>query len=225
MQLAPLLRQRTNLRRDLPIVALWLLGWLAFAALATLAASFSRFPADLWLAHRLQEIDAVVLVRAMDWAENMADQPWVVAVWLGAVVALLALARRWEALLLLVIAAGRLLNFGFKELVERPRPSPELVRVSDDPSGFAFPSGHVAGAVIVYGLLLYLATVLIPNRLLRLVAQAACLYVIAFTALERVYVGAHWPSDVLGALLLGGLLVAAFIWVHRRLCAAQFGAH
>ncbi|MFQ6019138.1 MAG: phosphatase PAP2 family protein [Dehalococcoidia bacterium] len=228
MQLAATVRrrlslQRLSIRRDFPMIALWLLGWLAFAALATLAAAFSRFPADLWLAHRLQEIDAVAFVRAVDWAEDLADTPWGVAIWLGAVVALAALAKRWEALLLLVIAVGRLLNAGLKELVERPRPSPDLVLVRDDPSGFAFPSGHVAGAVFIYGLLFYLATVLIPNPLLRLLAQAACLYIIAFTALERVYVGAHWPSDTVGALLLGGLIVAAFIWVHRHLPAAQFG--
>lgn len=218
MSLPALLRPRL-LPLPLPPIALWLLGWSAFAALAALAAAFDRFPADLWLAHRLQDIDAVAFVRAMDWAEDLSDLPWVIVIWLLAVAALFLAARRWEAFLLLTIMGGRAINAGLKELVGRPRPSEELIRVTDDPSGFAFPSGHVSGAFILYGSLFYLATVLMPNPLLRLIAQAACLYAIFFTALERTYVGAHWPSDTLGALLLGTLLVAAFIWLHRRLGA------
>jgi membrane-associated phospholipid phosphatase len=91
------------------------------------------------------------------------------------------------------------------------------VEVSGDPSGFAFPSGHVSGAIMIYGFLLYLSSVLIPQPLLRLLAQAACLYLIVFTTLERVYMGAHWPSDALGGALLGGLILAPFIWAQRHL--------
>lgn len=198
-------------------VALWLAALIGFAVLAGFAAAYDTFPADIWLAHRIQEIDSAVFARAVDWAEDLADAPLMIAVWLAAVAGLLAVARRGEALLLLIIMSACLANSGLKELVERPRPSPELVQVSHDSGTFSFPSGHAEGAMVLYGLLAYFAGLLIPYRPLRLLVQAACLWVIAFTSLERVYVGAHWPSDAAGGLYFGGLALAALIAAQRSL--------
>jgi len=192
-------------------VALWLAALIGFAVLAGFAAAYDTFPADIWLAHRLQEIDADAFARAVDWAEDLADAPLMIAVWLAAVAGLLAVARRWEALLLLMGMSARLANSGLKELVERPRPS------GYESVTFSFPSGHAEGAMVLYGLLIYFSGLLIPYLPLRLLVQAACLWVIAFTSLERVYVGAHWPSDVAGGLYFGGLALAALIAVHRSL--------
>lgn len=194
---------------------LWFVFLAGFAVLSGFAAAYDRFPADLWLAQRLQEIDAAGFERALDWAEDLADIPWIIVVWLGGVAALFAAARRWEALLLLTSALVRLLNAGVKELIDRPRPSADLVAVSDHPSSPAFPSGHADGVIIIYGLLFYFITSFVSQPGLRLLGQAACLWVILFTGMERVYVGAHWPSDALGGFYLGGLIVAAFIAVHR----------
>lgn len=195
--------------------ALWLLLLAGFAVLSGFAAAYDRFPADLWLAHRLQELDAATFVRAMDWAEDLADTPWIIAVWLAGTAALLVTAHRWEALLLLASVLARLVNAGVKELVERPRPTEDLVVVREDPSSPAFPSGHADGAILLYGLLFYFITLFVPHPILRRLGQAACLWVILFTGMERVFVGAHWPSDVLGGYYLGGLMLAVLIAAHR----------
>jgi len=196
------------------LLALWLLSLAGFAILSGFAAAYDRFPADLWLAHRLQEADAVPFVRAVDWAEDLVDIPWAIVVWLGGTTALIAAARRWEALLLFASALGRLVNAGVKELVERPRPADDLVMVREHPSDSAFPSGHADAAILLYGLLLYFITLFVPHPILRRVGQAACLWVILFTGMERVYAGAHWPSDVLGGYYLGGLMLLALIAAH-----------
>ncbi len=198
-----------------PFLALWLLLLAGFAVLSGFAAAYDRFPADLWLAHRLQDIDATAFVRALDWAEDLTDSPWIVAVWLAGVAALALVARRWEALLLLASMLGRLPNIGIKELVDRPRPGDDLVAVSERLSTPSFPSGHAEGVFVLYGLLFYFITLVVPQRGLRLAGQAACLWVILFTGMERVHVGAHWPSDVLGGYYLGGLVLAALIAAHR----------
>ena len=85
-----------------------------------------------------------------------------------------------------------------------------------DPGDFAFPSGHVAGAVAFYGLLFYFATTFIRQPLLRGTIQVACLYFISFTAMERLYAGVHWFSDVYGGILHGLLWLLPFIWFHRH---------
>ena len=194
--------------------ALWLVALAGFAVLSGFAAAYDRFPADVWLAHRLQEIDAAAFVRAVDWAEDLSDTPLLFVVWLGGAGTLLA-ARRWEGILLLVSGLGRLVNAGVKELVDRPRPSDDLVIVMERPESSAFPSGHADGAIVLYGLLFYLITILVPQRGLRLLGQAACLWVILFTGLERVHTGAHWPSDVVGGYYLGALMLAALIAAQR----------
>ncbi len=201
--------------RSRALPALWLFFLAGFALLSGFAAAYDRFPADQWLARRLQEIDAAGFVRALDWAEDLADSPWMVVVWLAGVGALLAAARRWEALLLLAGMLARLLNAGVKELVDRPRPASDLVLVSDHPSRSSFPSGHADGALVLYGLLFYFITLFVRQPALRLLGQAACLWVILFTGMERVYMGAHWPSDVLGGYYLGALVLAALIAAQR----------
>jgi membrane-associated phospholipid phosphatase len=197
------------------LLVLWLLLLAGFVVLSGFAATYDRFPADLWLAHHLQEIDAVPFVRAVDWPEELADTPWVIVVWLGAAATLLAAARRWEALLLLVSMLGRLVSLGVKELVDRPRPTEDLVVVREHLSNPSFPSGHADGVILLYGLLFYFISLFVSHIILRRVGQAACLWVILFTGMQRVYVGAHWPSDVLGGYYLGGLMLAVIIAAHR----------
>jgi len=183
---------------------------------AGFAAATDYFPADLWLAHRLQDADAAAFSEALDWASRLAEMPLVAVVALGGALALWLVANRLGAMWLVAALVVSLSNRGVKFLVDRPRPAADLVDVSDKASGLSFPSGHVTTAVLVYGFIFYLAGLLIPVRLLRFLVQASCLVVVVLTALQRVYVGVHWPSDVLGGLLFGGLLLSLLIWSHRR---------
>lgn len=203
--------------RALPApLVLWFLLLCGLVVLSVFAAVYDRFPADLWVSHRLQEIGSP-FGDIVSLPEALADLPFVLAVWLPALVLLWLMHRRLEALLLFVAPAGSAVNSAMKALVDRPRPSPNLVHVTDHPTGPAFPSGHTVSAVLIFGLLLYFTTTLVRPPWLRLPLQLACLYAIAFTGLARIYHGAHWPSDVYGALLLGGLVLAVLIALHRRL--------
>ena len=142
--------------------------------------------------------------------------PNVVPVFLAALAILLITRRRREAPLLLSTVSVLIANAVWERVVRRPSPPEELVTVTIDPGDFAFPSGHVAGAVVFYGLLFYYATVFIRQPLLRGTIQAACLYFISFTAMERLYAGVHWFSDVYGGLLHGLLWLVPLIWFHRH---------
>ncbi len=69
--------------------------------------------------------------------------------------------------------------------------------------------------MLIYGLFFYLATLYIKPWLLRRFVQAACLWVIIVTPMPRVYVGAHWPSDVLGGTVLAAALLSLGIAAHQ----------
>src|SRR5438046_1655491 len=69
-------------------------------------------------------------------------------------------------------------------------------------------------AVLVFGLLAFVVRRLAPPGLARQLAIPAAVVIIAAEAFDRLYLGVHWQSDVLGGLLLGGLaLAAAIAWL------------
>lgn len=203
------------------LLGVWVSFFVGFVILAAFASIYDRFPGDVWLAERLQEIDHIAFEAALDRAEDVGDIPWILVPWLGGAGALLVSGRWRDAVLLLASAIGRPINGAIKELVERPRPSEDLVLVREHPGSFSFPSGHADAVIVVYGLLFLFITLYVRHPGVRLLGQAACLWVIVFTGMERVWMGAHWPSDVLGGYYLGGLILAAIIaaqrsWPRRR---------
>jgi undecaprenyl-diphosphatase len=120
-----------------------------------------------------------------------------------------------QALLIGAALLGRLANGLLKEIVGRPRPSLSLVEADGQPSSLSFPSGHAEGTMLLWGLLFYFATVYVKDARLRLPAQALSVWVIVGTGLERIYVGHHWPSDVLGGFWAGALILGVLIAVER----------
>ena len=131
---------------------------------------------------------------------------WVTA---AAVAALLVLrhVRGAVALALAVLATQAVVSIG-KAVMTRPRPADDVAVA--DPSGWSFPSAHSASAVALYVMLALIATTLWRRHRLRpTVAFAVAGAVVALVGLSRIYLGAHYPTDVLAGWLTGGILVVA----------------
>lgn len=77
---------------------------------------------------------------------------------------------------------------------------------------FSFPSGHAAGSTVAYGLLAYLAWTYLPQPWSAVVLAVLVLLIISI-GLSRVYLGAHYPSDVIAGWLVGIVGVAIIIFV------------
>lgn len=133
-----------------------------------------------------------------------------------AIMALWLSGRRRLSAFLALAALARVMSVVVKELVDRPRPSDSLVNVVHQLGDPSFPSGHVLGATLLYGFLIYCAEFCIPQRRLRRLVQAALVLVIGLMGYARVQLGAHWPTDVLGGYALGLLILMTVIWLHRR---------
>ncbi|KUJ68191.1 hypothetical protein ACZ90_21730 [Streptomyces albus subsp. albus] len=119
--------------------------------------------------------------------------------------------REWPPALwvALTTALALALQQGVKAAVGRQRPVwPDPV---DSGNHAAFPSGHAMTATVGCGLLLWLAAEHgVRGPIWRLLVALAAVSVLG-VGFTRVYLGVHWPSDVLGGWLLGGALVAAAI--------------
>jgi len=112
----------------------------------------------------------------------------------------------------LALRAG---NTVIKTTVDSPRPTADFVQKLESPGGNGFPSAHVMGVVLLYGVIATLAQELIPSRRLRLPIQAVAVGMILIVGPGRIYTGAHWPTDVLGAYLYGILfLIPVLVGYH-----------
>jgi undecaprenyl-diphosphatase len=138
-----------------------------------------------------------------------------------AVAAFIFLRRRWWYRLLalaLTVPGGLVLNLLLKSAFERQRPQFDepLVKLTD----FSFPSGHTMMATLFYGLLIVIASVHIQSRPVRVLTIAGLCGVIALIGFSRMYLGAHYLSDVLGAMTMGvawlALCVTAVDTMRRR---------
>jgi len=195
---------------------LWGVGLLSALGLSLAASVVAVFPGDEGLAHRLQGLDNPFWERLVSLANSLGGFPWLGLLWAALVVAFVITRRPREAAWLSLAALLVPISAVVKLLVGRPRPSPELVSVQGGPTGASFPSSHTFGDVLLFGSLFFLAGTAIRSPLLRFTVQGICLLAMAMVGLARVYVGAHWPSDVLGSYLLGGLVIALLLRGYRR---------
>jgi membrane-associated phospholipid phosphatase len=133
----------------------------------------------------------------------------------------LALRRRFaEAILVfVVVAGGQALGTLVKNLVVRERP-PASQALIPLPGSYAFPSGHALAAVLLYGVLAFLVARAAHTRTARIGVMAGAVVLVGLVGLSRVYLGVHWPSDVVAAWILGGLwlggCIAGYVWWDGR---------
>jgi undecaprenyl-diphosphatase len=115
---------------------------------------------------------------------------------------------RWrlEAGFVLIAYAAEASNALLKSLIAAPRPSPDLVRVTEHASGWGFPSGHVMGSSMLLGA----AALTIQRRAprCRFVAWIIAGLIVLIIAFGRIHAGAHWPSQTLGGVLGAIVLVS-----------------
>ncbi len=178
------------------------LGTIGFVEIAEHVRSGSTTGFDdsvlVWIGqHRSVRMDAVML-------EITALGTGTVVLMIAALSALfLSLTQhKFSALLLFVATAGGIvlngiLKFGFH------RPRPHIIPWGTNAVASSFPSGHAMSAIVVYGTVAYLAARLHERRWARWLTMFFAVVVILFICYSRMYLGVHYPSDILAGLLIG----------------------
>ncbi|MFN8633299.1 MAG: phosphatase PAP2 family protein [Chloroflexota bacterium] len=209
--------------------AVLLLAVLA-GTLTWLARTVLYFPVDVQVTQAVQSVQAPWLVRLFETVAWIGFPPQSNVIFGLVIVGLFLVGLRLEAISTLFAAAGSAaLWYWIAELVDRPRPSPELVHVAMQLPTGGFPSGHVLNLTAIFGFLIYLTVVLVPDLRIRVPIVSVLSVPILTIGVARVYDGAHWPSDVLGGYLIGAIWLALTIELYRWLCkrwrAAPSGAY
>jgi undecaprenyl-diphosphatase len=177
-------------------------GTWAFAELAGHVSSGSTQAFDdavlRWFgAHRVPTLDAVMLeITSLGTAS-------VVTMVVGVAALFLWLNQHKHSAILLFVATfgGVILNNLLKAGFGRPRP--EVIPWDTTATFYSFPSGHAMSATIVYSTVAYLAARLQRTRAARVAITLVAAIVIFLICLSRLYLGVHYPSDVLAGIIIG----------------------
>ncbi len=190
-------------------------GLLFTLAIFLLAWSFATFPGDQEALERFQDTQTGWLDAAALGLTKLGWTP-VSTVLMGiTVVALFVMRRRADALVVALSGIPIGLGILLKDVIGRARP--EYLLTSSAPSSLSFPSGHSLFAMLFGGLLIVLVEEMpVPTPIRRSLQTGLALLILGVGA-SRVYLGVHWPSDVVGGYLFGIVALVGLVWLRNRL--------
>jgi membrane-associated phospholipid phosphatase len=207
-------------KRAYLLIGIYAVLTVIFGLLAWFVHVHPIIPVDVTITREFQESHALWLrdlMFAMSWLGFMPILFAAIVLLTGVIFWLVNL--RLEAILVVAQSGvSALLNEGIKVVVARPRPSDRLVDVLYRVHGLSFPSGHVMSYVAYFGLLFSLGIILLKRdrwwHYLILIIPAVFVLLIGPS---RIYLGDHWATDVLGAYLIGGILLGISLWIYLKL--------
>ena len=159
--------------------------------------------ADLWFEHLMVSIRTPFLVRLFE-AVTFFGKSFVIiafAIVVGLVLLSLPRVRLFLPGFVVALAGAGSSGLALKYIVQRARPAGLLPAIAE--TGYSFPSGHSVASSVFYGFIAFILCRLYP-RYAKVVVATTVLVILAI-GFSRLYLGVHFPSDVIAGYLLGGV--------------------
>jgi membrane-associated phospholipid phosphatase len=210
---------KTFLSRAFDVKNALVLIVLAFGLLTLFAKQYAYFSFDLQITLFIQRINFPFFDSLMRYLTYLGNpEIAVISVALVALVVYFMKAKAASLMTIISCLGGLLVSVFFKMIVSRPRPDPLLIhQVGTFLHTDSFPSGHVLGAVSLYGFVLYIAYTRLQNTIIRRLIITVCSFIIILMGVSRIYLGAHWFSDVLGAYLIGFVWLSIMVFFYHKI--------
>lgn len=184
---------------------LGILSFIGFVLISFLYQSRLIIEIDEWLIQHIQQFESNGLTKFMKFFSYIGSGSIVVILAIAVILLLFLLKHRLEIMMFIVTVSGSaLLNDLLKLLFQRTRPIIHPIIVE---AGYSFPSGHSMNAFTLYGIVTILLWRNLSSRSGRSLLIGFSLFMILTIGLSRVYLGVHYPSDVIGAYL------ASYAWL------------
>jgi len=190
---------------------------LGFIVLSTLVYIFPNLFIDREFSMEVQEHQNPTLdlvMKRISWAGHIPNSLIIVVV--ASVLFYLFRFRKETLYVLLTLLSGPISTL-MKIVVNRPRPTEPIVRIIETAKSQSFPSGHVLFYVVFFGFLTVLMFHLksIPKKIRFFIATISLLLIFSIP-FSRLYLGAHWFTDVLGGFLLGIICLSILSFQYFR---------
>lgn len=201
-------------RFDPGLLATLLLAAAGTALALVVVAAEGPLSGEVWSTRQVQRLPG--FLEPLADANRAVTTTWVVLT-AGTAAALAFAVRRdlWMAVVVAaLLVATPVCQAGIKDVVDRPRPTDEQVEVRAGYTSPSFPAGHVMSPAAVYGFGALLLWRTGRPRLRRGAVAVGAFLLLSCWA--NVYLGVHWPTDVLGGLLFGGALACLAAWLTSR---------
>ncbi len=200
-----ILRYRARIFQGYVVIAL-----IIFAILAAFSHFILYFNFDLTISRAVQSINFLGFNELMQLVTLPGNPPIFAFLMFGIVIILFLFKLKWESVSMAAVSVSVfILGTVLKDLVHRARPTTNLVSVFTNLKDWGFPSGHVLSYTVCFGFLVFLVYSLLPHSRRRTVLLIFLILLIILVSFSRVYLGEHWPSDTLGAYLIGSV----WLWV------------
>lgn len=122
--------------------------------------------------------------------------------------------KREGLLFIFVLGMTALVNIFLKSVIQRPRPTTDPLIIT---SSYSFPSGHAMNSFVFYTLVAYFVYHFTKKKRLSAIISTFSLLLIALIGLSRVYLGVHYPTDVLGGYTAGFFIFITMLAMKRTL--------
>lgn len=199
---------------------LWVLGVIAigFVVLTVFVLLFPSSFIDREFSQEVQEHSNPFLDTLMKGISSFGYMPNAPIMILGTALLFLLFKRKKEALFVILTALSSLVSLGIKILVNRPRPTGDIVKILVKTTEKSFPSGHMLFYVVFFGFLtLLMYEIKAIPKLIRYPVSVLCLLLIFTIPYSRIYLGAHWFTDVLAGFFLGLIyLYGLSVWYLKK---------
>ncbi|WP_228122808.1 phosphatase PAP2 family protein [Oceanihabitans sp. IOP_32] len=184
------------------VAVLVLVGLGVFIALTTMLTSSTVVAYDAYISNYFVSIRSSGLTNYFVFITHVGDvYGYLTLILAGGLFSIIVLKQKKRLLqIILTLALSALLNVLLKHIINRARPAADhLVSVQT----LSYPSGHAMNALVFYGFIMYLVSKLKINRFVKIgvILVLACL--ILSIGLSRIYLGVHFPSDILGGFIIG----------------------
>lgn len=177
-----------------------LFGWLAGEIFEGETKMF-----DETIRHAVNQTASPVLTKLMIFVSFVGSPLFLVILGVGVLIIFLRLRWRRAAVLFVITMAGEIiLDLTLKGFYQRVRP--EAFFDYPSPASYSFPSGHALGSFCFFGILAWLVAARLNSRAARIAVRLLAAILIFLIGFSRIYLGVHYPSDVVGGYL------AALVW-------------
>ena len=200
-------------------ILFYLLGFLllGFIILTALIYAFPNSVVDQEFSEEVQEHQHPFLDALMKGISAVGVFPYSVIMVLFTAALFLLFKFKKEAFYICATLISGVVSSSLKIIINRPRPTEDMVRIIGETKRQSFPSGHVLFYVVFFGFLTLLMYHLKSiNTRLRIILGCISLFFVFTIPFSRIYVGAHWFTDVLGGFLFGLLCLLILGYYYLR---------